>query len=326
MKKLFIAIVALAAATACSNDDIISIDRQVIGFGNPFVENAVRADYSSSLVNSFKVYGTVTGNGNTVTLYNGATVTRGTATYGSPFTCTQTEYWVPNCSYAFQAVVDGEIAVVDNKQVINYTVGQDTDNDDISDLLYATATAKTDENAVPTLGVNSNGVVVFTFEHLLSKVGFTFTNTTGGKYSYDVTSVLFVDYNKVGTYTIGGDTNADGKDDGSWGSYTIESTNALSFGAPGVVASTTPVSAPTTHQIIPGTQTLKVTINYVIRYNNTKISATSIAEKPLTYTFEKGKSYNITVAIPAPGQPIQFSVAEENGIGAWGNGGSTELK
>lgn len=323
MKKLFIAIVALAAATACSNDDIISIDRQAIGFGNPFVENAVRADYSSKLINSFKVYGTVTGNGNgnTVALYNGAIVTRGDATYGSPFTCTtQTEYWVPSCTYAFQAVVDGDIA--DGK--IAYTVGQDSDNDGISDLLYATATATTDATATPS-GDIANDCVVFTFEHLLSKVGFTFTNTTGGKYSYDVTSVSFVDYNKVGTYTIGGDTNADGKDDGSWGSYTIEPTTALSFGAPGLVASTTPVSAPKTHQIIPGEQTLKVTINYVIRYNNTEISATSIAEKPLTYTFEKGKSYNIAVTIPAPGQPIQFSVAETDGIGAWDNGDSLEL-
>ena len=327
MKKLFIAIVALAAATACSKDDVISIDRQAIGFGNPFVENAVRADYSSSLVNSFKVYGTVTGNSNTVTLYNGATVTRGTdQTYGEAWSCTQTEYWVPSCSYAFQAVVDGAITVVDGKQVINYTIGQDVDTDGISDLLYATAAAETDANAALKSGSNTNedGVVVFNFEHLLSKIGFSFTNATGGKYTYKVTSVLFVDYNKVGTYTIGGDTNADGKDDGSWGNYTIEPTNALSFGAPGVVASTTAVYAPTTHQIIPGTQTLKVTIAYDILYDGATISATTI-NKSLTHTFDKGKSYNITVAIPAPGNPIQFSVAEENGIGAWGNGGSTEL-
>lgn len=322
MKKFFIAIVALAATVSCSNDDIISIDRQAIGFGNPFVENAVRADYSGNLINSFKVYGTVTGNGNTVALYNGAIVTRGDATYGSPFTCTQPEYWVPSCTYAFQAVVDGAIA--DGK--IAYTVGQDSDNDGISDLLYATATATTNATATPS-GDIANDCVVFTFEHLLSKVGFTFTNTTGGKYSYDVTSVSFVDYNKVGTYTIGGDTNADGKDDGSWGSYTIEPKTALSFGVPGVVASTTPVSAPTTHQIIPGEQTLKVTINYVIRYNNTEISATSIAEKSLNYTFEKGKSYNIAVTIPAPGQPIQFSVAATDGIGTWtsNTGGNLDL-
>ena len=320
MKKLFIAMLAVAAVTACAKDEAISIDRQAIGFGNPFVENAVRADYSGNLINSFKVYGTVTGNGNTVTLYNGATVTRGTATYGSPFTCTQTEYWVPNCSYAFQAVVDGAIA--DGK--IAYTVGQDSDNDGISDLLYATAAATTNEAATPS-GDIANDCVVFTFEHLLSKVGFTFTNTTGGKYSYDVTSVSFVDYNKVGTYTIGGDTNADGKDDGSWGSYTIEPTTALSFGVPGVVASTTPVSAPTTHQIIPGTQTLKVTINYDIYYDGKNVSPNLSVTEDLEYPFAKNTAYNIAVELPAPGQPIQFSVAATDGIGAWGNGGDVDL-
>ena len=313
MKKLFIAIVALAAATACSKDDVISIDRQAIGFGNPFVENATRADYSSSLVNSFKVYGTVTGNGNTITLYNGATVTRGTATYGSPFTCTQTEYWVPNCSYTFQAVVDGEIAVVDNKQVINYTVGQDTDNDNISDLLYATAAATTNGAATPS-GDIANDCVVFTFEHLLSKIGFTFTNTTGGKYSYDVTGVSFTDHDSTGTYTIGT----------GWDATVSKSATELSFGVPGAVT-TTAVSAPTTHQIIPGTQTLKVTINYDIYYDGKNVSPNLSVTEDLEYPFAKNTAYNIAVELPAPGQPIQFSVAATDGIGAWGNGGDVDL-
>ena len=310
MKKLFIAIVALAAATACSKDDVISIDRQAIGFGNPFVENAVRADYSGNLINSFKVYGTVTGNGNTVALYNGATVTRGTATYGSPFTCTQPEYWVPNCSYAFQAVVDGAIA--DGK--IAYTVGQDSDNDGISDLLYATAAATTNATATPS-GDIANDCVVFTFEHLLSKVGFTFTNTTGGKYSYNVTGVSFTDHDSTGTYTIGA----------GWDTTVSKSATALSFGAPGVVASTTPVSAPTTHQIIPGTQTLKVTINYDIYYDGKNVSPNLSVTEDLEYPFAKNTAYNIAVELPAPGQPIQFSVAATNGIGAWGIGDDVDL-
>ncbi len=301
---------AVAAVTACAKDEAISIDRQAIGFGNPFVENAVRADYSGNLIKSFKVYGTVTGNGNTVTLYNGATVTRGNATYGSPFTCTQTEYWVPNCSYAFQAVVDGAIA--DGK--IAYTVGQDSDNDGISDLLYATAAATTNATATP-LGDIANDCVVFTFEHLLSKVGFTFTNTTGGKYSYNVTGVSFTDHDSTGTYTIGT----------GWDTTVSKSATALSFGVPGVVASTTPVSAPTTHQIIPGTQTLKVTINYDIYYDGKNVSPNLSVTEDLEYPFAKNTAYNIAVELPAPGQPIQFSVAATDGIGAWGNGGDVDL-
>ena len=313
MKKFFIAIVALAA-TACSNNDIISIDRQTIGFGNPFVNNSVRADYSSSMIDQFKVYGTVTGNGNTIALYNGANVTRGDAAYGAPWTCTQTEYWIPNCTYAFQAVVDGEITTKDGKQVIEYTVGQNKGTDSISDLLYATAEATTNGEATPT-GNIQNGCVAFTFEHLLSKVGFTFTNTTGGKYSYNVTGVSFTDHDSTGTYTIGT----------GWDTTVSKSATALSFGVPGVVASTTPVSAPTTHQIIPGTQTLKVTINYDIYYDGKNVSPNLSVTEDLEYPFAKNTAYNIAVELPAPGQPIQFSVAATDGIGAWGNGGDVDL-
>ena len=315
MKKFFIAIVALAAAVSCSNDDIISIDRQAIDFGNAFVDNATRIEDPSygagKLIKEFYVYGTVTGNGNTVTLYNGATVTRGTdQNYGDIWSCTQTEYWVPSCTYAFQAVVDGAIA--DGK--IAYTVGQDSDNDGISDLLYATAAATTNGAATPS-GDIANDCVVFTFEHLLSKVGFTFTNTTGGKYSYNVTGVSFTDHDSTGTYTIGT----------GWDTTVSKSATALSFGAPGVVASTTPVSAPTTHQIIPGTQTLKVTINYDIYYDGKNVSPNLSVTEDLEYPFAKNITYNIAVELPAPGQPIQFSVAATNGIGAWGNGGDVDL-
>ena len=301
MKKLFISMLAVAAVTACAKDEAISIDRQAIGFGNPFVENAVRADYSGNLINSFKVYGTVTGNGNTVALYNGAIVTRGDATYGSPFTCTtQTEYWVPSCTYAFQAVVDGAIA--DDK--IAYTVGQDSDNDGISDLLYATATATTNATATPS-GDIANDCVVFTFEHLLSKIGFSFENALGedSLYGYTITSVSFTGYDSTGTYTIGT----------GWDSTVTESDTELKFGTGNV-----------THQIIPGEQTLNVTVAYDILYKSNRISATSV-EKDLTYEFEQNTNYNIKVTIPAPGGEIKFSVAATDGIGAWDNDDSLEL-
>ena len=289
---------AVAAVTACAKDEAISIDRQAIDFGNPFVENAVRADYSvGKSLTAFTVYGTVTGNSNTVALFggDGATVT---GTVGAEaWACNETEYWVPNCTYAFQAVADGVI----NNGAITVSVGNGN-----LDLLYATATAKTDENAEPILGVNENDVVEFNFTHLMSKVGFSFVNgCTNTAYGYTITEVSFTGYDSTGTYTISS---------GAWDSTVTESDTALDFDKGNV-----------THQIIPGAQELEVTIAYEILYNGTKISATSVA-KPLTYTFEKGKSYNIAVTIPAPGQPIQFSVAATDGIGAWGNGGTQTLQ
>lgn len=307
MKKLFIAMLAVAAVTACAKDEPISIDRQAIGFGNPFVENSVRADYSvGKSLTAFTVYGTVTGNSNTVALFGGDG-TNVTGNIGDDvWTCTETEYWVPSCNYTFQAVADGVI----NNGAITVSVG----NGDL-DLLYAEAAATTNAQAAPTSGVNENDVVEFNFTHLMSKVGFTFTNTTGGKYSYNVTGVSFTDHDSTGTYTIGT----------GWDTTVSKSATALSFGVPGVVASTTPVSAPTTHQIIPGTQTLKVTINYDIYYDGKNVSPNLSVTEDLEYPFAKNTAYNIAVELPAPGQPIQFSVAATDGIGAWGNSDDVDL-
>ena len=286
MKKFFIAIVALAAAVSCSNDDIISIDRQTIGFGNPFVENSVRADYSGNLINSFKVYGTVTGNGNTVTLYNGATVTRGTATYGSPFTCTQTEYWVPNCSYAFQAVVDGAIA--DGK--IAYTVGQDSDNDGISDLLYATAAATTNEAATPS-GDIANDCVVFTFEHLLSKVHFTVTSNAQGDYSHTVTGIKVSNF-ESGTYTINGDG-------GTWAGTTDKD---VAFAEIAKVTNESGAKSNADLLLVPNADTFDVTFTVDLYKGETKLG-TETKTIPVTIKdandnvvgLKAGNSYNFTI-------------------------------
>ena len=295
MKKFFIAIVALAAAVACSNDDIISIDRQAIGFGNPFVENSVRADYSAGKdLKAFTVYGTVTGNGNTVALFggNGANVTGSVG--ATAWNCEETEYWVPNCTYAFQAVADGVI----NNGAITVSVG-----DGDIDLLYAKATATTNEKAEPAGDVNANGVVPFTFTHLMSKVGFSFVNgSANNAYSYNITAVSFTGHDTEGTYTIGG----------AWDTTVTASSTALNFG-----------TGTATHQIIPGKQTLNVTVAYDIVYKDKTISSTSFTKPLKEYNFEESKSYCIVVTIPAPGKEIQFKVEE---IAGWVEGNSEDLK
>lgn len=296
MKKFFVAIFAIAAATACSNNDIISINNQKIGFDNPFVNNSVRADYSAGKsLTAFTVYGTVTGNSNTVALFggNGASVTGEVG--DNVWECDETEYWVPNCSYAFQAVADGTIA--DGK--ITVSVG-----DGNIDLLYAEATATTNEKAEPTSGVNANGVVPFTFTHLMSKVGFAFENGSANTaYGYNIKAVSFTGHEATGTYTI---------NDKAWDTTVTASSTALNFG-----------TGTATHQIIPGTQTLNVTVAYDIVYNGKTISSTSFTKPLKEYTFEESQSYCIVVTIPAPGKEIQFTVEK---IDDWDEGNSEDLK
>ena len=298
MKKLFIAMLAVAAVTACAKDEAISIDRQTIGFGNPFVENSVRADYSAGkTLGAFTVYGTVTSksNSNSVALFggDGANVT---GSVGDPaWNCAETEYWVPNCTYAFQAVADG---VINNGQITVYV-----ENGDL-DLLYAEKRAETNENAAPTAGVNTNGVVEFNFTHLMSRVGFSFVNgSANNAYSYKITAVSFKGHDTTGTYTIS---------ESKWDTAVTASDTALSFG-----------TGTTTHQIIPGKQTLNVTVAYDIVYKDKTISSTSFTKPLKEYNFEESKSYCIVVTIPAPGKEIQFNVEE---IAGWVEGNSEDLK
>ena len=118
MKKFFIAIVALAAAVSCSNDDIISIDHQKIGFGNPFVENSVRADYSDGQeLTKFNVYGTVTGTAGTVNIFDGVTVTGTVGTAVWSYADEYAQYWIPGADYDFAAVVDATVATKDSNNM-----------------------------------------------------------------------------------------------------------------------------------------------------------------------------------------------------------------
>ena len=136
----------------------------------------------------------------------------------------------------------------------------------------------------------------------MSKVGFSFENgSANNAYSYNITAVSFKGHDTTGTYTIS---------ESKWDTAVTASDAALSFG-----------TGTETHQIIPGAQTLSITVVYDIVYNGNTMSSTSFT-KPLEYTFEQNKSYSIVVTIPAPGAEIKFSVVDNF---EWTDGGSTNL-
>lgn len=299
MKKILLTLAAVAALASCSNDDVLDYSRTEIAFGSAFIENSTRAlgdDYSGSkALQQFTLYGTVTGNAATVNLYNAATVSGnvGDATWN----CSQTQYWVPNASYKFAAVVDGTVKTADANGMpltLGYTVANGG-----GDLLYAEAIAATNAAATPTSGVNTNGVVEFTMNHLLSKVYFNVTNSSGSDdYSYQVTGITVNNALKEGTYTI-----AQEKWEGTG------DLDGLSFGTTGgVLANGSDADATEDQLIIPAAQTLEVVISYDILFKGTKISETT-ATKSLTHTFVKNKVYRVGVVLPAPGNPIQFTIS-----------------
>lgn len=191
---------------------------ELIGF-NSFVENSTRAaaatdpSYTTTGENpnltSFNVYGAVNG----VNIFNGNEVTKGTAGYGSAWTCGAKQYWINGADYEFVAVVDGNKTVKDseNKDVVITSTTTNAsgiptaityNSDGATDLLCARVERKKDADT----GNTDMSLVQFNFSHLLSKVKFSVKNTTDAaatNYRIVLTSAQITGALASNTYNVG---------------------------------------------------------------------------------------------------------------------------
>lgn len=210
MKKIFIAIVALAAATACSNSEIVSVNREAIAFDNAFVNNSTRSVVDPSFTNTnlfedFAVYGFVTDE-NTGTIFD-CTPVSGSALNGD-WTYEGTQYWIEGATYNFYAVAPHSYlgTWVDNTANADGLVLYVQNNDGTKDILVAKA------NDIVGQQSGDNDPVEFNFQHILSKVKFSFTN------NYDATdSSIRVENIKI-TNACGGSLVTFDKNNLQWGS------------------------------------------------------------------------------------------------------------
>ena len=306
MKKIFCAVLALAAMASCSKEYIVAEDKQAIGFGEAFVDNGTRADYSTTeKISEFNVYGTLKGyNDNIVQIFNGALVKRPTSLASGGYdsdvawTCTETQYWVPSASYKFAAIVDGVATATTGLPVtIPFTVADGEGN---LDLLYAEATATTTPDGTPSVGL-----VAFTFNHLLAKLQFNMVNKLSEGYSIKVTSLTVENVMEDGLYTIA---------QSKWETTTTDKTT-LTFGESDTFGLNRNSYMEEARQILPVEQTLAVTVVYDIYYNDgngggdQKIStATKTGE--IAETFAMNTVYDITAEIS--GNEIKFTVEAVN--------------
>ena len=200
MKKLFVALLAVAGLTACFNEEVVRVqDPTAISFEANWVENATRADVAvdpsttTTSLTGFKVWGfmdEVTGK-----VFEGEEVT---GTKGN-FTYNNIAYWLPGHTYYFAALapiggnwtLNTEAANYYGAGIVNFLNANGTE-----DLLYA---ANVEE--APALGTAKT--VNFTFSHLLSKVKFTFTNGFTNENMYiDVKNVRIVNAPAAGTIDL----------------------------------------------------------------------------------------------------------------------------
>lgn len=178
MKKLLISALALASLVACSKEELVVEQTPgTISFDQVYVGKATRAaeDPSTTMatLRAFDAWGFMDQGSGLVFDQQ-----RVTSSDGTTWTYAPLQYWLPNHMYYFSAIspVDDQNVVVEKATGNHLYNGLGTISftnvNGTTDLLYSATT------------VNTNGWVVgeakqkvaFTFNHLLSKVKFSFTN------------------------------------------------------------------------------------------------------------------------------------------------------
>lgn len=291
MKKIFIAVFALAALAACNKAEVIdTAPGEAIVFGDVFVDNATKADYSATDITAFNVYGTV----NNVNIYNAVSVTKGTANYGSAWTCGVTQYWIKDASYKFAALVDVPDANVTkdaNYMPVSFTYTADGETDVLYNYVERTGGAK-----------GANSVVAFTFKHLLAKAFFTVNNgTDDSKYTYTISDVKVTSTYPTATYSVY--TTPGGT--GSWGSYGAAGNTEFA------TIENVEHGTPKTNEevlLIPGA-TVGVSFKVTLKISGTEVSSyTHSVANVVTLAQNTVYNFNITLS---PNDQIQFTVTEQ---------------
>ena len=320
MKKILFAAVALIAFAACTNDYVVNKDKgSAIAFDKAFVENSTRAaDYTANNIADFGVYGFITNNSGEGKIFNNQLVTKS----GDAYVYSPAQYWVGGATYSFSALVpytgrQWAYAATDSENgVISFDNAAAAAN---QDLLFAFA-----QKTTPASITAAPEAVAFTFNHLLSRVKFSFTNGFGEGQNIElkVSNVHVTDAYAEGTIAL-----VDGVLEQAW----TPANNALdvAFGNAGDVLGVNAKGTTEHFYLIPAveaTYTVTFTIDIiqagvlVDTYNRTAT---------VTLGMERGKSYDLQALLTYQNTsddgtlyPIEFTV---NKVEDWAEFGEAEV-
>ena len=311
MRKLFVSLLAVAALAACSNEDVVRQPASsAISFDGMFVENATRAEDPSiktGTLEAFDVWGFM--NETTGEVFNGTDVTK----MGDMWCYDVPQYWMPGNTYYFAALAPM------NSQNVALTVASGdaaklglgkiafTNVDGSEDLIYASTSMQAKVND------EKNGAVKFTFNHLLSKIKFTFKNGFAhSNITVDVKDVKMV-APKSGSIDLAVENWWDNDD---W--KLTEETFALEFGdveTMGINASATaakerltiPTDAAYAHEVT-------FTANVWVGDQKTAFEKKAVIEGA---AFEMGKAYNLVATISPETLDLEQIVFEVVEVKDW---------
>ena len=323
MKKIFIAIMAVAAAVSCSTELTVDAPKgAAIAFDNAFVENATRAadiDAEGIKAVGFGVTGYIVNTaGDQGKIFNNQEV----AWSGSAYTYSPAQYWTAGNTYTFAALVPYVDAQWEYTPT-DATNGQITFNNEAAaanqDLLYSYKSETMPESIVST-----PAAVEFTFNHILSRVKFSFKNGfgEGENITLKVKDVVVTNVHSNGTVAV---------ENGAVKDWTVgESTFNRAFGNAGDGILAVGAKGTTEHfYFIPADATYNLTF-VVDLYQAGVLADTYNRSANVTLTLEKGKSYELTATLnhlntSDDGElyPIEFNVDEVDEWGAFGEGVAT---
>lgn len=195
-KSIFLLAAAAAAFASCTQNEVMEVaENRAIGFSS-FVGNNTRADVTTDNISTFWVFGDYN-NTNWVDVFNNVKVSK-TGDWASE----QLAYWQVDKRYNFGAYADGTTNLTTETGVkydpttntltfTSYTAGG-------NDLIAATATGQSWN------GSGEPDKVSFTFDHMLSKIVFTFKTKAADTYTMKVTNLKINNTaikTATGTYT-----------------------------------------------------------------------------------------------------------------------------
>lgn len=321
MKKLVLSLAMVAALVSCSTDEIVDVSREAITFDDTFVDNATRVaidgSYTTSTLEEFEVYGTISNTTGTANIFNQERVVKGNSLgqgVNWSYDEANTQYWIPGNTYNFRAIAEGNVAgvtevVAPESDKYMATAINLLDASAQKDILFAQ-----DMNVAYTSGSKT---ISFTFAHILSKVKFTFKNTiaTDNGYGYKVTNVVINGTAKNGVYTIGASE--------PWSAAATPETYNLAFGNGAAVADAagaeateiaynSSVESNWERLLIPSNEVRNIAFTTQLLKDGVVIDTQNRTLAP-TIKLVPGQAYNFVVSLGNPGEPIKFDVTEVTG-------------
>ena len=311
MKKLFLVALAAVVLASCVQNEELAVagSTTAIAFGDSFVYNATKADptTTTATIDNFDVWAFMDEVGGTV-LTDEDVTKNASGAWGYQ----NLQYWAPNHTYYFAALspansanVTEDLAEGDAAKLglgeITFTNVEGTE-----DLLYAKAKETT--GTMAELAAEGMDPVKMQFQHLLSKVTFTFQNGFATNNMKVVVTNVRMSAPKSATIDLAQANYAT-----AWelGTEAIE----LAFGnaAGEQLAAGASASTVDTRLTIPASSAYEYTVTFNVEVYSGSVLAFSETDKQATikgYALEMGKAYNFTAVINADSfglQPIEFT-------------------